>query len=338
MAKTFNIDELAQQLQETNDEIEKVRAQKDSANKYYDTEFPDDAPLEVQQQFDDKLITAVYHYQKRLDDLMKQKEDIISQITDVLRGNSSVDKGKLKNEIPANASISKITISPLQQPINGTIAVCSATFYNTLTVNGITINEGRNGLYVRMPQKRTQQGKYIDVAHPLSVDGRRNINQTLLSAYRDNNFKQKFNVAAPTTIVAQNSVKYPPEYGNSLARLDIVVGDMVVHNAKIIKSDNEPRLIMPSYKTKDGSYTSICIPATKDAFSKMNQKALEEYNTEYSLRKLTDDDVAALKESGIKVQCRKNTQGENVVKFKFEDLPKVNAIINPTPTAAPKIQ
>ena len=146
MAKTFNIDELTQQLQETNDEIEKVRAQKDSANKYYDTEFPDDAPLEVQQQFDDKLITAVYHYQKRLDDLMKQKEDIISQITDVLRGNSSVDKGKLKNEIPANASISKITISPLQQPINGTIAVCSATFYNTLTVNGITINEGRNGL------------------------------------------------------------------------------------------------------------------------------------------------------------------------------------------------
>ena len=192
MAKTFNIDELTQQLQETNDEIEKVCAQKDSANKYYDTEFPDDAPLEVQQQFDDKLITAVYHYQKRLDDLMKQKEDIISQITDVLRGNSSVDKGKPKNEIPANASISKITISPLQQPINGTIAVCSATFYNTLTVNGITINEGRNGLYVRMPQKRTQQGKYIDVAHPLSVDGRRNINQTLLSAYRDNNFKQKF--------------------------------------------------------------------------------------------------------------------------------------------------
>ena len=338
MAKTFNIDELTQQLQETNDEIEKVRAQKDSANKYYDTEFPDDAPLEVQQQFDDKLITAVYHYQKRLDDLMKQKEDIISQITDVLRGNSSVDKGKLKNEIPANASISKITISPLQQPINGTIAVCSATFYNTLTVNGITINEGRNGLYVRMPQKRTQQGKYIDVAHPLSVDGRRNINQTLLSAYRENVFKQEFNVPAPKIIAAQNSVKYPPEYGNSLARLDVVVGDMVVHNAKIIKTNNEPRLFMPSYKTKDGSYTSICNPATKDAFAVLNQKALDEYNTEYSFRKLTDDDVAALRESGVKIQCRKNTDGENIVKFKMDDLAKVNTIINPAQNTAPKIQ
>ena len=329
MAKTFNIDELTQQLQETNDEIEKVRAQKDSANKYYDTEFPDDAPLEVQQQFDDKLITAVYHYQKRLDDLMKQKEDIISQITDVLRGNSSVDKGKLKNEIPANASISKITISPLQQPINGTIAVCSATFYNTLTVNGITINEGRNGLYVRMPQKRTQQGKYIDVAHPLSVDGRRNINQTLLSAYRENVFKQEFNVPAPKIIAAQNSVKYPPEYGNSLARLDVVVGDMVVHNAKIIKTNNEPRLFMPSYKAKDGNHTAICIPATKEAYAKFNEKAINEFNTEYVYRRLSDDDAAKLEQAGVKVQIHQNAQGENIAKIHPNDVNKVNQVIAP---------
>ena len=247
-------------------------------------------------------------------------------------------KGGADAQGATNPSISKFAISPLQQPINGTVAVCSATFYNTLTVNGITINEGRKGLYVRMPQKRTQQGKYIDVAHPLSVDGRRNINQTLLSAYRENVFKQEFNVPAPKIIAAQNSVKYPPEYGNSLARLDVVVGDMVVHNAKIIKTNNEPRLFMPSYKTKDGSYTSICNPATKDAFAVLNRKALDEYNTEYSFRKLTDDDVAALRESGVKIQCRKNTDGENIVKFKMEDLAKVNTIINPAQNTAPKIQ
>lgn len=235
-----------------------------------------------------------------------------------------------------NQSISKFTISPLQQPINGCVAVCSATFYNTLTVNGITINEGRSGLYVKMPQKRTKQGKYIDVAHPLSVDGRRNINQTLLSAYKSSVLKREFEVAPPKNISAQNSVKYPPEYGNSLARLDLVVDDLVVHNAKIIKADGKPRLFMPSYQSKDGSFTSICNPASKSAYAELNQKALDEYNTEYSFRKLTDDDVAALKESGIKIQCRKNSLGENVVKFKFEDLQKVNAIINPAPTAAPR--
>lgn len=248
-------------------------------------------------------------------------------------------KGDLPLQAKTNTSISKFSISPLPQPINGSVAVCSATFYNMLTVNGITITNGRNGLYVKMPQKRTKQGGYIDVAHPLSADGRRNINQTLLSAYREGIFKQEFEVPQPKEIAAQNSVKYPPEYGNSLARMDLVVDDMVVHNVKIIKGNDEKlHFSMPGYKAKDGNYTSICNPASKDAFAKFSQASLEEYKTDYSFRKLSDDDVAALRESGIKLQCRKNAQGENVVKFKFEDLAKVNAVVNPTPTAAPKIQ
>lgn len=242
------------------------------------------------------------------------------------------------NHKAENASISKLIISPLQEPINSSVAVCSATFYNTLTVNCITINNGQNGLYVKMPQKRTQQGRFIDAAHPLSADARRNINETLLSAYRNGNFKQEFEVAAPKKIQAQNLVKNPPESGNSLARLDIVVGDMVVHNVKINKgkTNDNLNLSMPGYKSKNGEYSSICIPANKEAYSEFSKQALAEYNTQYSFRKLTDDDVAALKESGIQLQCRKNQQGEYVVKFKFEDLAKVNAVINPSATAATK--
>jgi len=45
-----------------------------------------------------------------------------------------------------------------------------------------------------------------------------------------------------------------------------------------------------------------------------------------------------LKESGINIQSRKNSQGENVVKFKTEDLGKVEAIIQTAPKAAPIIQ
>lgn len=235
------------------------------------------------------------------------------------------------------SSISKFTIFPLSNPINGIVAVASVTFYNTLTINGITINEGKNGLYVKMPQKRTNQGNYIDVAHPLSTDGRRNINETLLSGYRSGIFKQEFVTPMPKNIIAQNSVKYPPEYGNSLARLDIVVDDMVVHNAKIIKSNDVPRLFMPSYKAKNGNYTSICSPASKEAFAMFNNKALEEFNTEYTFRKFNDSDVANLKESDINIQNHKNDKGENIVKFKAEDLQKVNAIVQQRPTVAPKM-
>ena len=248
---------------------------------------------------DTEYLTKMQETALRIDELQKKIEAI--------NGNGAVNAN-------TNNAISKFTISPLPQPINGSVAVCSVTFYNTLTVNGITINNGRRGLYVKMPQKRTKQGGYIDVTHPLSADGRRNINQVLLSAYREGNFKQSFEIPQPKLIAAQNSVKYPPEYGNSLARMDLVVDDMVVHN-----------------------YTSICNPASKEAFAVFNKKALEEYNTQYSFCKLSDDDVAALRESGVKLQCHKNAQGENIIKFKFADLAKVNAVINSSP-AAPKIQ
>ena len=176
------------------------------------------------------------------------------------------------------------------------------------------------------------------MTHPLSADGRRNINQVLLSAYREGNFKQSFEIPQPKLIAAQNSVKYPPEYGNSLARMDLVVDDMVVHNVKILRgNDNKLHFSMPGYTARDGNYTSICNPASKEAFAVFNKKALEEYNTQYSFCKLSDDDVAALRESGVKLQCHKNAQGENIIKFKFADLAKVNAVINSSP-AAPKIQ
>ena len=245
-------------------------------------------------------------------------------------------KGDLPSEAKTNISISKFSISPLPQPINSSVAVCSATFYNTLTVNGITINNGRKGLYVKMPQKRTKQGRFLDVCHPLSADERRNINETLISAYLKGNFKQEFEVEYPKEITAQNSVRYPPEYGNSLARMDLVIDDMVVPNAKIINRNGEPRLSMPSYKAKDGSYTTICVPSSKESYAELNSKALEEFNTEYSFRKFSDTDVDALKESGVKFQSRKNENGENIVKFKTADLQKVNAVVSQAP-AAPKI-
>lgn len=290
-------------LQQLNDELAKAEESFDSLRQ--------SMPLVPNSEYLGKMQTAA-----------SQIEQIKEKIGKLTSGAATTDN--------TNVAISKFTISPLAQPINGSVAICSATFYNTLTVNGITINEGKNGLYVKMPQKRTKQGHFIDVAHPLSADGRRNINQTLLSSYKDGVLKQEFEVAPPKTVSAQNSVKYPPEYGNSLARLDIVVGDMVVHNAKIIKSkDDVPRLTMPSYKAKDGNHTSICIPATKEAYAEFNKQALDEFNTEYSYRKISDSDAEKLEQAGIKVQVHQNAKGENIAKIHPDDVNKVNQVIAP---------
>ena len=309
-------EQIQQQLVEVNGKIDVVEAEYKDAISHLGEQIPNDAPMEVRMRFEENTTSRINRAHKELEDLMKQRELLTAQLA----------KPKPSLET-SNSSISKFTISPLEQPINGTVAVCSATFYNTLTVNGITINEGKSGLYVRMPQKRTKQGNYIDVAHPLSSDGRRNINQTLLTAYKNNVFHQELTAPEPNKVLAQNSVKYPPEYGNSLARLDIVVDDMVVHNAKIMKSGDSTHLLMPTYKSKDGKYTSICAPASKDKYAEFNLKANEEFNADYSFRKFDDDTVSKLKDSSVNIQVHKNKKGENIVKFKTADLEKVNAIV-----------
>lgn len=337
MAKILNDEKLLKErLDSTESAISDVRSEiRDISGHLSDVSFgynfPNDAPMEIRENQSNALRDTLHFKEAELESLLQEREKIVSEL-------SKLHAPLMTNQKPMqNYSISKYTISPLPQPINGTVAVASVAFYNTLIINGITINEGKNGLYVKMPQKRTKQGNYIDVAHPLSTDGRRNINETLLSGYRSGNFKQEFVTPMPKNIAAQNSVKYPPEYGNSLARLDIVVDDMVVHNAKIIKSNDVERLFMPTYKAKDGNYTSICAPASKEAFATFNSKALEEFNTEYTFGKFSDSDVANLKESGISIQSHKNDKGENIVKFKAEDLQKVNAIVQHKPTVAPKM-
>jgi DNA-binding cell septation regulator SpoVG len=144
-------------------------------------------------------------------------------------------------------TITKLTVTPLQGPKNGVVAVATATFYDAVTINSITVNQGKNGLFVRMPQKKTQQGQYIDIAHPLSSELRKAINSTILNAYQSKEYKQQNSYTNQINIEAQNCVKYEQgKYGNALARMDIVFGDMVIHNAKLINNtDNKPFVALP---------------------------------------------------------------------------------------------
>lgn len=239
---------------------------------------------------------------------------------------------ELLNNI-ANSAITKFTITPLQEPRNNVVAVASATFYDTYTVNSITICKGESGnLYVRMPQKRTNQGNYIDVTHPLNSGIRQDINDTLINAFFIGNFHQETPITERPVISAQNSVKFPlGQYGNILGRMDIVVNDMVIHNCKMAINRNSeiPKLLMPTYKDKHGEFHSITVPANSDSFKVMNDAALTEYNAEYSFKRLDDSALSILKDSGIKFTAHKNTQGENVVKFKTADLQKINAALSP---------
>lgn len=238
----------------------------------------------------------------------------------------------MQNTKNSDSLITQFNITPFETPRNGAVAIASATFYDMFKVNGITIRESSNGnLYVKMPQKRTLQGTYIDVTHPLNAETRKKINETLLSAYSSGVLQQEFAIDTKPEVTAQYSVKNKPEeLGNTLGRLDIVVKDMVIHNCKIINSkDDKPMMIFPVYRNKNGDYYLIIKATNTSVFQEMNNAALSEFNTEYSYKKLDDKDLAVLKNSDIKFISHRTPEGDNIVKFNASDLQKINNALSP---------
>ncbi|MCR4430209.1 MAG: septation regulator SpoVG [Tepidanaerobacteraceae bacterium] len=62
-------------------------------------------------------------------------------------------------------------------------AVVSVTFDDEFVVHDIRIIEGQNGLFVAMPSRRTPDGQFKDIAHPINSQTRARIQETILQHY-----------------------------------------------------------------------------------------------------------------------------------------------------------
>lgn len=62
-------------------------------------------------------------------------------------------------------------------------AVVSVTFDNEFVVHDIKVIEGENGLFIAMPSKRSPDGEYRDVAHPISSATREKMQRAVLEGY-----------------------------------------------------------------------------------------------------------------------------------------------------------
>ena len=49
--------------------------------------------------------------------------------------------------------------------------------------HGISIVEGKNGLFVAMPQTRDGKGEYRDIFHPVTSEGRKALNDAVLGEF-----------------------------------------------------------------------------------------------------------------------------------------------------------
>ena len=63
-------------------------------------------------------------------------------------------------------------------------AVVSITLDGEFVVHDIRIIEGDKGLFIAMPSKRTADGEYKDIAHPINSSTRDAIQNVILDCYQ----------------------------------------------------------------------------------------------------------------------------------------------------------
>lgn len=62
-------------------------------------------------------------------------------------------------------------------------AIVSITLDNEFVVHDIKVIEGENGLFIAMPSRKTPNGEFKDIAHPISTDVRQKFQTEILKHY-----------------------------------------------------------------------------------------------------------------------------------------------------------
>ncbi len=62
-------------------------------------------------------------------------------------------------------------------------AIASITIDEEFVIHDIRIIEGNSGLFVAMPSKRTPDGEFRDIAHPINPGSRSKVQDAVLQAY-----------------------------------------------------------------------------------------------------------------------------------------------------------
>lgn len=79
--------------------------------------------------------------------------------------------------------ISDIRIRIVKKDDNKLKAVASLTIDECFAVHDIKIIEGNQGLFIAMPSRKTPDGTFKDIVHPLNTETREEIRDLILAEY-----------------------------------------------------------------------------------------------------------------------------------------------------------
>ncbi|MHB8758281.1 MAG: septation regulator SpoVG [Bacillota bacterium] len=62
-------------------------------------------------------------------------------------------------------------------------AIASVTLDDEFVVHDVRVVQGQNGLFIAMPSRKTPEGTFRDVAHPITAEVREMIQDAVIRAY-----------------------------------------------------------------------------------------------------------------------------------------------------------
>ena len=81
-------------------------------------------------------------------------------------------------------NISDIRIRLVEKEDSKLKAVASITIDDCFVVHDIKVIEGKEGFFISMPSKKTPDGEYKDIVHPINTETRETISAQIIEAYK----------------------------------------------------------------------------------------------------------------------------------------------------------
>lgn len=64
-------------------------------------------------------------------------------------------------------------------------AIASVTFDDVFVVHDIKVIESEKGLFIAMPSRKTPNGEFKDIAHPINTETREEIQAAIIAKYNE---------------------------------------------------------------------------------------------------------------------------------------------------------
>ena len=81
-------------------------------------------------------------------------------------------------------NITDVRIRMMQKDTLKLKAVASITIDDCFVVHDIKVIDGTEGYFIAMPNRKTADGEYKDIAHPLNTETRNQLAEIVLNAFK----------------------------------------------------------------------------------------------------------------------------------------------------------